>query len=99
VQAADDEFYKRADAHIRLSNDQISDEAGIGIVGASQMFASARFNAWISACSCNSAKEMLEAKAETLEYFVNEYSKMLEDNLDEYIDNFESYVKLPDNNG
>lgn len=99
MQAVDDEFYKRADAHIHLSNDQISEEAGIGNVSASQMYASARFNAWVSACNCNSGKEMSEAKAETLEYFVNEYSKMLEENLDEYIDNFESYMKESDSNG
>ncbi|MEJ2694529.1 MAG: DUF3144 domain-containing protein [Candidatus Thiodiazotropha sp.] len=99
MQTVDDEFSKRADAHIHLSNDQISEEAGIGKVSASQMYASARFNAWVSACNCDSGKEMSEAKAETLEYFVNEYSRMLEDNLDEYIANFESYMKMSNNKG
>ena len=99
MQAVDDEFYKRADAHIHLSNEQISEEAGIGKVSASQMYASARFNAWVSACNCDSGKEMSNVRAETLEYFVNEYSKMLEENLDEYIENFESYMKASDNRG
>jgi len=39
-------------------------------------------------------KEMAEAKAKTLEYFVTQFSKMLEENLDEYIENFESYIQV-----
>jgi len=35
---------------------------------------------------------MLEAKQETLDYFVSEYQKMLEENLDDYIENFEFYM-------
>jgi len=36
---------------------------------------------------------MAEAKQETLEYFVSEFRKMLEENLDDYIENFESYMQ------
>jgi hypothetical protein len=89
----DDEFYERADAHIHLSNDQISEKATLGKVSASNMYATARFNAWVSACGWDNALEMAAAKQETLEYFVNEYRKMLEDNLDDYIENFDSYMK------
>ena len=35
MQDTDDEFYERADAHIHLFNDQISDETGQGKVSAS----------------------------------------------------------------
>lgn len=94
MQEVDDEFYERADAHIRLSNDQISNDIGMGKVSASNMYATARFNSWVSACGWNSGKEMAQAKAETLEYFVNEFSKMLEENLDDYIENFESYMQV-----
>ena len=93
----DDEFYKRADAHIHLSNDQINEKIGKGKVSASNMYATARFNAWVSACGWDSGKEMAEAKQETLKYFVTEYKKMLEENLDDYIENFESYMR-PDTN-
>lgn len=92
----DKEFYARADAHIHLSNDQISDKVGRGMVSASNMYATARFNAWVSATGWDSGKEMADAKAETLEYFVTEYKKMLEENLDDYIDNFDSYMELSD---
>jgi hypothetical protein len=47
----------------------------------------------LSNCGWNKAKEMAEAKEETIEYFVTEYRKMLEENLDDYINNFESYMR------
>ena len=93
MKEVDDEFYERADAHINLSNNQISEKVGIGKVSASNMYATARFNAWVSACGWHSGRDMAEAKQETLEYFVAEYQKMLEENLDDYIANFESYMR------
>ncbi len=93
MQEVDNAFYERADAHIHLSNSQITEEIGKGKVSASNMYATARFNAWVSACGWNSGQEMAEAKQETLEYFVSEFRKMLEENLDDYIENFESYMQ------
>ena len=98
MKEVDDEFYSRADAHIHLSNDQISEKAGMGKVSASNMYATARFNAWVSACGWQNRQEMAEAKKDTLEYFVTEYRKMLEENLDDYIENFESYMHVPESN-
>jgi hypothetical protein len=96
VQEVDDEFYGRADAHIHLSNDQVSQKVTIEKVSASTMYATARFNAWVSACGWSNSQEMAAAKQETLRYFVTEYRKMLEENLDDYIDNFESYMRSAD---
>lgn len=96
MQQVDDEFYQRADAHIHLSNQQINEKITRGKVSASNMYATARFNAWISACGCNTGHEMAESRQETLDYFVTEYRKMLEDNLDNYINNFESYMSIDD---
>jgi len=93
VQEVDEQFYERADAHIHLSNDQISESFGKGKVSASNMYATARFNAWVSACGFRSGQEMGSAKEQTLEYFVAEYRKMLEENLDDYIANFDSYME------
>lgn len=89
----DDEFYKRADAHIHLSNSQISEEITRGRVSASMMYATARFNAWVSACGWQNSQEMAEAKDHVIEYFISEYRKMLEENLDDYIENYEKYMK------
>jgi len=59
------------------------------------MYSVARFNAWVSASGWNSGREMSEAKEETLGYFVEEFRKMLTENLDEYINNFDNYMKPP----
>ena len=89
----DNEFYKRADEHIKLSNNQISKDIPLGDIGASMMYSTARFNAWMNAFSCNSGIEMKVQKQETIDYFMEEYRKMLNKNLDEYIENFDSYMK------
>ncbi|MBS9726352.1 DUF3144 domain-containing protein [Pseudomonas stutzeri] len=94
VQNTDDKFYERADAHIQLSNDQISGYVAKGKVSASMMYATARFNSWVSACRWNSAEEMAAAKEETIEYFLTEYRKMLSENMDDYINNFQSYKQV-----
>ncbi len=88
----DDEFYERADAHINLSNDQISEKIGKGKVSASLMYSVARFNAWASACGFKTADEMSSAKDETIDYFVSEYRKMLIENIEDYVNNFEKYM-------
>ncbi|MBQ4819319.1 DUF3144 domain-containing protein [Aquimarina sp. MMG016] len=88
----DKNFYERADEHINLSNDQLKTESR-GKVSASMMYSVARFNAWISACGWNNGEEMKSAKKETLDYFVDEYRKMLEENLDDYINNFGDYME------
>jgi len=94
-EAVDEAFYKRADAHIHLANAQLA-EVGRGKVSASFMYAVARFNAWISACGFESADEMQVSRDEAVEYFVNEYRQMLSQNLDDYIANFESYLRPPE---
>ncbi len=88
----DEKFYDRADEHINLSNDQLKTETR-GKVSASMMYSVTRFNAWVSACGWNSGEEMRSGREETLKYFVDEYRKMLEENLDDYIKNFNDYMK------
>lgn len=96
MQNIDDKFFDRADKHIHLSNEQISKEVTKGKVSASMMYATARFNSWVSACGWLNAGEMAAAREETIEYFVTEYRKMLEENMDDYIDNFQSYMRQGD---
>ena len=91
----DDGFYDRADAHIHLSNDQIRESVGRGKVSSSMMYATARFNAWVSACGFMSGTEMQQAREDTLTYYCEQYRRMLEQNLDEYINNHEQYMKVP----
>lgn len=93
----DDNFYDRADAHIHLSNEQLANVSR-GKVSASMMYSLARFNAWISASGFTNAEEMAAAKAETMEYFVNQYRKMLDENLTDYIANFDGYMVVSNDN-
>ncbi len=91
----DKAFYARADAHIFLANEQITPVAEPGVVSASFMYSLARFNAWISARGFSSAEEMKAGKEKMMAYFVKEYSNMLEKNLEDYINNFDSHMKRP----
>lgn len=88
----DQPFFDRADAHIQLSNEQTLEESA-GKVSASMLFASARFAAFITARGHDSSDAMKAHRAEDIDYFVGEYRKMLVDNLDDYIENFDDYMK------
>ena len=90
---ADDAFFDRADAHIALANNQINEQASEGEVSASLLFSASRFNAWVNAMSFENADEMKKAKDESIEFFVNEYRMMLEDNLSDYIENYDEYLQ------
>ncbi len=88
----DEHFFERADEHIHLSNRQMAN-VGMGKVSASMMYSTARFNAWVSARGCNNSQEMAQAKQDIITYFVAEYEKMLIENVEDYIDNFDKYMK------
>ena len=82
-------FLKRADAHIALANEQMSEDLTQGEISASFMYGAARFNAWIAACSFESKEDMAEAKEEAMEYFINEYKLALEEHLTHHIEHFD----------
>lgn len=89
---ADDQFYDRADAIIHLANEQIEDVRP-GKVSASLMYATARFNAWVSALGFDDEAQMKEARERSIAYFVTQYRAMLEENFDDYIGKFSDYMK------
>jgi hypothetical protein len=93
----DEKFYERADAHINLSNDQLK-ETGLIKVNDSMMYAMVRFNAWVSANGFDSAQEMTSARDEIIEYFVIQYRSMLEENVDNYIANFDQFMGMSKEN-
>lgn len=91
----DKEFFERADAYITVANEQAK-AVNRGKVSASMMFATARFNAWVSASGTESGEELASVKEEAIEYFVSEYRKMLEENLGEYVEHFDKYMSPDD---
>lgn len=89
-QEPDPKFFDRADEHIHLSNSHMAD-VNPGKASASMMYAAARFNAYVSWIGFENAEDMAENRDETIEYFAEQYKIMLKENLDDYIENFESY--------
>jgi hypothetical protein len=77
-----------------LSNDQLAD-INPGKVSASMMYATARFNAYISWIGFDNAAEMAKAREESVKFFVEQYQIMLEENLDDYIRRFDEYRQTP----
>jgi hypothetical protein len=87
----DSQFYDRADAYIALANEQaniIEQEK----VSASMMYATARFNSFVSACRSSSAEDLAAGKEAIVEYFVKQFEMMLVDNLTDCISNYDKYV-------
>lgn len=87
-------FFSRADAHIFLSNDQLENMHKEG-VAASMLYASARFTAWLMAGSFANGDLMKESKAGAVEFFTERFRDMLGQNIDDYIANFDHYLKTP----
>jgi hypothetical protein len=88
----DAEFWQRADAHIHLANAQC-DKIGAGKVSASLLYAAARFNAFIVASQAEDDKALRAQRQRAVEYFVGQYRKMFEENIDDYISNYKKYIE------
>ena len=86
------EFFDRANALINLANDQCA-STHPSEVSASTLYASARFNAFIVAATTGNAQSMTAEKERALEYFTDQFRKMMEANLDDFIANFDAYMK------
>jgi hypothetical protein len=85
------EFWNRVNALINLSNDQC-DTTDPSEVAASTMYATARFNAFIVARATGSSENMKLEKERALEYFTDQFRKMMVENLDDFADNLEKYI-------
>ncbi len=83
-------FFDRADQFIKLANEFCRPSKGQktnptevrGQVGAAMLFSAARFNT-----------EMRDAKDQIMAYLVQQFQSMLEDNYDEYCEQFENYLR------
>jgi hypothetical protein len=87
----DPAFWNRVNALINLSNDQC-DTADPSAVGASTLYAATRFNAFIVARATGSPENMKIEKERALEYFTDQFRKMMVENLDDFAENFEKYI-------
>jgi hypothetical protein len=85
------EFWNRVNTLINLANEQ-SDTVDPSEVCASTMYASARFNAFIVARTTGSPENMKLEKERALEYFTDQFRKMMAENLDDFAENLEKYL-------
>lgn len=84
-------FWQLTDNFIGHAN-SLASAHDIGVVNASMIFASARFNTFVIASQCGT-KEAFEAeKAAALDYFVNQYKIALTEHMTEVQTNFDRYI-------
>ena len=88
----DPNFLERADSYIELANAHVG-RIERGRVSASLLFGAARFGAFTAACWVENADELRAKRAEFLAYFKDQYQAMLEQNLDDYIERFDEYMR------
>ncbi|MDO4222958.1 MAG: DUF3144 domain-containing protein [Acinetobacter sp.] len=106
-------FFERADQFIKQANDfcrPITAHQNLspppvdfnpadvrGQVSASMLFATARFNTWVAANNFANAQEMQDAKPQVMNYLLQQFQMMLEDNYDEYCEQFDTYLRYRHN--
>lgn len=90
----DDAFHDRVAAHIHMSNAQ-KKAPGVSAnsVNHSMLFASARFSAWLAATNYPSGEAMAAQRAEIADFFTKGFREILEGNIDDYIKNFDRFMK------
>lgn len=95
-------FFERADEFIKQANEFCRVEKGSpikpaearGQVSAAMLFATARFNTWVAANNFKDGNEMRDAKDQVMSYLMQQFQLMLEDNYDEYCEQFENYLRF-----
>jgi hypothetical protein len=80
----DKPFYDMADAYIALANTQLS-QARPSQVSAAALFAASRFNAFVISAAAGSKEQMVAEKEAAIAYFLDQYEKMLRENIDEHL--------------
>jgi hypothetical protein len=90
------EFWARADEVIDIANKQC-DESTSGKVSASLLYAAARFSSYSVASSAKDVEEMKINKEGAIKYFSDQFEKMLIENIDDYVKNFDSYTSPKEN--
>jgi hypothetical protein len=91
-QNEDQKFWETIDTFINVANEQEkSNQDRFQLVGASLMFAAARYNTYLVARANGSKETFVEKKEEAREYFIEQFKKMLDDNFSDYEANFDKY--------
>lgn len=92
AKVSDQRFNEMVVDHINVANKHLP-ESEPGVAGAALMQAAARFNAFVSATQFVNGRFMLENKAQHIDHYVQLYRRYLEDNYQEYADNYDRYQR------
>jgi hypothetical protein len=87
-------FYQRADAIIGVANSQLGPDAHSGQVGASLLYAAARYSASVASIGFVKGDDFAKEKDDIVEFYTKQYRQMLSDNLTDYAQNFDKYIQL-----
>ncbi len=87
-------FYQRADEVIGVANSQLGPNAHSGQVGASLLYAAARYSASVASIGFVKGEDFAKEKDDIVEFYTKQYRQMLSDNLTDYAQNFDKYVQL-----
>jgi hypothetical protein len=80
----DKQFWDMTDSFIQLANTHLN-EAKPSRVSASALFAASRFNAFVITAATESKAQLIAEKESAIAYFMDQYEKMLRENLDEHL--------------
>lgn len=87
-------FFERADQVINLANSQLSPESHSGQVAASLNYAAARFAVSAASIGFVKGEDLAKEKDEIIKFYTEKYQRMLAENLDQYIQNFDQYTQI-----
>jgi hypothetical protein len=86
-----EQFWRLADSFINLANELYKEQTD-GKVGYAMLYAAARFNAFVVATTAGDKNTLSEEKQPAMEYFSEQYRKMIAENLEDYEKNFDKYI-------
>jgi hypothetical protein len=89
-EATEREFRRVADTFIDLANEHI-EKAPKENVGMAMLYAASRFNAFVVAAHCKTLDKFEADQTKAVEFFKEEYLRMLKENLNDYRRAFEEH--------
>ena len=86
----DKQFWDMTDSFIQLANTHLN-EVKPSRVSACALFAASRFNAFVITAASESKEQLIAEKEAAIAYFLDQYEKMLRENLDEHLARYDPH--------
>ncbi len=88
----DKQFWELTDSFIQLANTHLN-ETKPSRVSASALFAASRFNAFVITAATESKEQLIAEKEAAIAYFMDQYEKMLRENIDEHLARYDQQTR------